>query len=404
MKKQLVCGYPKIQPKACSTQDALINGRCGLLQLLSQPFTFSKKPKTAKQLNALKEQKQRVWKQKYEAIKNRKTISNTLQSQSTAKKAASNIYVNMIKKMFPQMSLLPKQCTNIYCRAQRKIAKQNEIDDYFSVAPSVSTLLENAADGVVSIAGSAFDILKTVGSGTLGITTSVIGGTYNTFKKGFSAIKNNMLYKYCPRRAGQLLQNQIGSFLQGLMQNNTFGINSLMQFVDPAKLMQIATTGISVPDLLTTMTNAMLKKIGESFQTQLMSCITKTAGLASIGLNVAGNIKNKDIAGLKNTLMNGNNFAFASLIMKDGSANTAGIMNGFSKKIFGNISNANISTNSIGGLLNTNLLKSGLNMFKNNDSLKSIEKQVSRQIYINQRIEFFVNQYKSLTNKDLKFK
>lgn len=76
-------------------------------------------------------------------------------------------------------------------------------------------------------------------------------------------------------------------------------------------------------------------------------------------------------------------------------------------KISSDQSSAGISNWSLSNMFNTGLKTNIIDQFKpnsNNNKLLQMAKLIQRQAYINNRLRFYVNQYKSLAKKKIQLK
>ena len=171
MKKQLLCGYPKVKPNECTPEQAQVNGVCGLQQLFKQPFTFNKRPKTAAEIQKLIEQRNSYWKSMHTIMTKSNMPDETIQSKQFANTVASDMFIQQAQKMMPQFSILPKQCTNLFCRAQRRFTGGEDAN----IITRMGTSLGALGVLVTDVATQAAQAVTAVGTAAIGMATSLVG-------------------------------------------------------------------------------------------------------------------------------------------------------------------------------------------------------------------------------------
>lgn len=128
--------------------------------------------------------------------------------------------------------------------------------------------------------------------------------------------------------------------------------------------------------------------------------------MASVTSNAVQDIAkmNKvNIGGIKTAFTTNNSNMLTDLAAGDPDS----AINKVLSKISSDQSSAGISNWSLSNMFNTGLKTNIIDQFKpnsNNNKLLQMTKLIQRQTYINNRLKFYVNQYKSLTKKKIQLK
>lgn len=211
LRKQIVCGYPKVDPNECSTEQSTINGRCGLKQFFNQPFSFKKHPLSAKQIKAQLQLRRKKWQMVRQRLSQSNLTQDKLQQQKAAKKISSNMFMQQARNKLSQFSILPKECMNVFCRAQRKMFDEDQKNFATRMGDDFAALSQIA----LQTGKAAFQLGAAALGAGIAVGTAAVGAIWGTGTAIVGAFGMGRPYQYCPRMAEQTVNNTIRKFFTG---------------------------------------------------------------------------------------------------------------------------------------------------------------------------------------------
>lgn len=279
-------------------------------------------------------------------------------------------FMQVAQEMFPQFSILPEQCRNLFCNAQRKAKGTGSIksltDSMLNDAKAIGIIAKDVGKNLMQTANAAIDTIGSIGT----LAKDTLKNMYDNFK----------IYDTCSRRFKDFVQDNLLNSVQNLIQPGG-------ALADMANVLSgTIKNGGNLLDPFSIIGNKFMQQISKSLNSELMQCITKTAATASITLDTVIDIKQVTQANID---IKKGNFSDLTKLYKDKGKSLS----------FSNIVKTPKFNLSIANTLG-NTFKNSLTILGNKNSkdsaLTALNNVLSRQTYIEQKIIFYQNELKSL--------
>lgn len=281
-------------------------------------------------------------------------------------------FMQVAQQMFPQFSILPEQCRNLFCNAQRKAKGTGSIKSLGqSMLNDVKAINIIASDVGKQIAKNVQSALSTVGNmGQLALDT--LKNMYDNFK----------IYDACSRRFKNFVQDNLLNSVQNLIQPGG-------PLADMANVLSgTIKGGGNLLDPFVIIGNKFMNQLTNTLNSQLVQCVTKTAATASLALDTVINIKQINNIQTLSNIKNGN-FSQLTKTFKSNKKQLPFID-------IQSLPKFNLATvKNLGMSFGNQMILSAFNNNKQS-SLKMLNTTLQREAYINKCIQFYENQLKSL--------
>lgn len=280
VKYKIQCGFPKADDISKLTpQQIRRNGVCGLQQFFSKPIVVDRQGLSPQQqqknteaaINAIVN----FTKQLTASIETMMNAQQKIQQITLAQDTKIDQFMQVAQQMFPQFSILPEQCRNLFCSAQRKAKGTGSIKSLGqSMLNDVKAINIMASDVGKQIAKNIQSAVSTVGNmGQLALDT--LKNMYDNFK----------IYDACSRRFKNFVQDNLLNSVQNLIQPGG-------PLADMANVLSgTIKGGGNLLDPFAIIGNKFMNQLTNTLNSQLVQCVTKTAATASLALDTVIDIK-----------------------------------------------------------------------------------------------------------------